>query len=124
MTKSWRGRIPAQWLEEADRARRAANVSLRELAAAAAEAVGRKKPFAVSAMSDFLRGRIASDDIARGISQAMGLPMPPVSGRDPAVQEWCDLGGKLADAAPELFRRELEALRTLVSAIEQYSRRR
>jgi hypothetical protein len=96
---------------------------MKQLGEQIAVEVGRAKPIAASAINDFLKGRIGSDDIAKGISRVLALPMPAVSGRDPDLQEWCDLGARMSEVAADMFQRELVALREFVQAAERYARR-
>ncbi len=123
MSKSHRGTLSTKWLQECEEWRLNEGLSLRELAKRATTAINRERPFASATVHQYLRGTINSDDLTIALAKLRGVSPPAVSGRDPELQEWCDLGARFKAETEDRFREELDAVRKMVEAMEKFRRR-
>jgi hypothetical protein len=116
--------LPASWLEACATWQREKNLSLRALARLLAKATDRQRPFDAASILRYLRGESYSEELTRAFAVLRGVATPaPTADAEPDVYEWCDLGHRLKREAPARFTRELEALRTMVQALEAHSTR-
>lgn len=117
-------RVPDSWLQQCNQYKERTRKTLSELGRELAEAIGRNRPLATSTVHDYLIGRIVTEELTEAWAKLMETLPPVIGGDDDEVQEWCDLGRQFKAESPETFRRELEALRKVVSALVEYRGRR
>lgn len=123
-TKKGRGvRVPEEWLQELREYKRRSGKTLQQLGNELAFHMGRKEPVPVSTVHDYLQGRIVTEELTRGFAAVAELQVPVWDDEittDEEIREWSQLGRELRSETPDRFRRELEALRELVTALRRH----
>ena len=115
-------KVPATWLTQVEEFRREHAWSLEELGKRAAAAVHRARPFSHATLSRYIAGDLVTDELTTALAVLMSAPEPMPS--DPRHVEWAQLGMRLDVVDQELFDRELEDLRTMVTTLEARRQRR
>lgn len=115
-------RVPAEWMQELLAYKKRSGKTLQQLGVELAREMRRPEPVAVSTVHDYLQGRVITEDLTRAFAAVAGLPVPVLAEEpvDEEIREWLQLGRELRAETPDRFRREMDALRELVTALRRH----
>ena len=112
--------VPDSWLEQCRIWRKKEGLTVEATGVQLARAIRRAQPFSDATVRRYLSGSLVTDELTRAFAKVLGTT-PPVRIDDVDQQAWHDLGVRLKDEEPELFKSELARLRQLVQVLTEKS---
>lgn len=117
-------RVPESWLAQVRAFWEHSGKTLQQLGVELAPLVGEERPLLPRRVHDYINGKSTTEEMTAAFAKLMET-RPPVLGLDgPEIQRWCAAGQRLLEHAPEQFQAELLAVERLLSALEEFMRRR
>jgi hypothetical protein len=111
--------LPDSWFADLKRYKLERGLNYETMGADLAAFFGEVVP--VSTLHGYMHRRVGvTEELTLALAALTGLPPPPMAqaSTDPEIAELVDVGRQLKAAAPELFRQQLEVLRSLVIALK------